>query len=70
MHNEVPGASVPPAVMERMRRAQDKGPKFARGEGVAIAREVVRAIKGMVQGVQVSPPLGKCELALEMLEAL
>jgi len=70
MHNEVPGASVPPAVMERMRRAQDKGPEFARAEGVAIAREVVSAIKGMVQGVQVSPPLGKCDLALEVLEAL
>ena len=70
MHNEVPGASVPAAVMERMRRAQDKGPEFARGEGVAIAREVVSAIKGMVQGVQVSPPLGKCDLALEVLEAL
>ncbi|MCX6569089.1 MAG: bifunctional homocysteine S-methyltransferase/methylenetetrahydrofolate reductase [Candidatus Aminicenantes bacterium] len=70
MHNEVPGASVPAAVMERMRRAQDKGPEFARAEGVAIAREVLSAIKGMVQGVQVSPPLGKCDLALEVLEAL
>jgi 5,10-methylenetetrahydrofolate reductase len=70
MHNEVPGASVPSDVMERMRRAQDKGPEFARGEGVAIAREVVCAIKGMVQGVQVSPPLGKYELVLEVLEGL
>ena len=70
MHNEVPGASVPAAVMERMRRAQDRGPEFARGEGVAIAREVVRAIKGMVQGVQVSPPLGKCDMALDVLEGL
>lgn len=70
MHNEVPGASVPLVIMERMRRAQDKGPEFARREGVAIAREVLRTIKGMVQGVQVSPPFGKCELALEVLEAL
>lgn len=70
MHNEVPGASVPPAIMERMRRAQDKGPKFARREGVTIAQEVVREIKGMVQGIQVSPPLGKYELVLEVLEAL
>jgi homocysteine S-methyltransferase len=69
-HNEVPGASVPATVMERLRRAQDKGPEFARGERVAIAREVVRAIKGMVQGVQVSPPLGKYELVLEVLEGL
>jgi methionine synthase / methylenetetrahydrofolate reductase(NADPH) len=70
MHNEVPGASVPAEVMERMRRAQDKGPEFARAEGVAIAREVLNAVKGMVHGVQVSPPLGKCDLALEVLEAL
>jgi len=70
MHNEVPGASVPPVVMERMRRAQDKGPEFARREGVEIAREVLQSIKGMVQGVQVSPPFGKCELALEVLEGL
>ncbi len=70
MNNEVPGASVPAPVMERMRRAQDKGPDAARREGVAIAREVVAAVKGMVRGVQVSPPLGKCELALEVLEAL
>jgi methionine synthase I (cobalamin-dependent)/5,10-methylenetetrahydrofolate reductase len=70
MDNEVPGASVPAAVMERMRGAQIKGPEFARAEGVAIAREVVLAIKEMVQGVQVSPPLGKYELALEVLEAL
>lgn len=70
MHNEVPGASVPAAIMERMRRAQDKGPEFARREGVDIAREVLSAIKGMVQGVQVSPPLGKCELASDVLEAL
>lgn len=70
MHNEVPGASVPATVMERMRRSQDKSPECARQEGVAIAREVLRAIKGMVQGVQVSPPLGKYELALEVLEGL
>ena len=68
MHNEVPGASVPAAVMERMHRAQDRGPEFARREGVEIAREVLKAIKGMVQGVQVSPPLGKYELVLEVLE--
>jgi homocysteine S-methyltransferase len=70
MDNEVPGASVPAAVMERMRRAQEKGPEFAHAEGVAIAREVLGAIRGMVQGVQVSPPLGKYELALEVLEVL
>lgn len=68
MNNEVPGASVPPPVMERMRRAQDSGPEAARREGVAIAREVVAAVREIVRGVQVSPPFGKYELALEVLE--
>ncbi len=68
MHNEVPGASVPPEIMERMRRAQDKGAEFARREGVAISREVLSSIKGMVQGVQISPPLGRYELVLEVLD--
>jgi methionine synthase I (cobalamin-dependent)/5,10-methylenetetrahydrofolate reductase len=70
MANEVPGASVPPMIMERMRRAQDIGPDEARAEGVAIARETVEAIKGLVQGIQISPPLGKYALALEVLKVL
>jgi methionine synthase I (cobalamin-dependent)/5,10-methylenetetrahydrofolate reductase len=68
MHNEVPGASVPEAVMARMSKAQDAGVDQARQEGVAIARETLRAIRGMVRGVQISPPLGKYRLALEILQ--
>jgi methionine synthase I (cobalamin-dependent)/5,10-methylenetetrahydrofolate reductase len=70
MHNEVPGTSIPAEIMERMRRAQDRSPESARQEGVEIAREILGGIKGMVQGVQISPPLGKYELALEVLEVL
>jgi homocysteine S-methyltransferase len=70
MQNEVPGASVPAEIVERMRKAQDLGPEMARREGVAIAREILVAIRGMVQGLQVSPPMGKYEWALEILEAL
>lgn len=70
MDNEVPGASVPQEIMERMRAAQELGAERAREEGLAIAKEVVVAIKNMVQGIQISPPLGKHELALEVLEAL
>jgi methionine synthase I (cobalamin-dependent)/5,10-methylenetetrahydrofolate reductase len=70
MNNEVPGTSVPPEVMERMRRAQEKSPESARREGVAIARETLSQIKSMVRGVQISPPLGKYELALEVLDVL
>jgi homocysteine S-methyltransferase len=70
MHNEVPGASVPPEIMKRMRDAQEISPEKARQEGVSIAQEVVSRLKGMVEGIQISPPLGKYELALEVLEAL
>lgn len=67
MHNEVPGASVPPKIMDRMRRAQEVGPERARQEGVDIARENLMAIKGEVEGVQIGSPLGKYELVLEVL---
>ena len=64
--NEVPGVVVPPEVLERMRKAQDKGKEAALAEGVRIAREMFERVKGMVQGVQVSAPLGKVEVALEV----
>ncbi len=70
MNNEVPGASVPDGIMDRMRRAQDRGPEEAREEGVRIARETLAAIKPLVRGVQISPPLGRYDLALRVLEGL
>jgi methionine synthase / methylenetetrahydrofolate reductase (NADH) len=65
--NEVPGVSVPDDVMARMRAAQEKGKEAALAEGVAIAREMLARVKGLVQGVQVSAPFGKVEVALEVL---
>jgi methionine synthase I (cobalamin-dependent)/5,10-methylenetetrahydrofolate reductase len=70
LHNEVPGVNIPAEIMERMKRAQDAGAERARQEGVAIAQEILTSIKGLVQGVQISPPLGKYELALEVLKTL
>ncbi len=70
MHNEVPGATVPEEVMNRMRKVQDIGAERARQEGVTIARETVMAIKDMVEGIQISPPLGRFELVLEILKVL
>jgi homocysteine S-methyltransferase len=51
-----------------MRDAQEKGKDAALAEGVAIAREMLARVRGMVQGVQVSAPFGKVEVALEVLE--
>ena len=64
--NEVPGVTVPPEVLERMRRANDKSKEHALAEGIAIAREALARVRGAVQGVQVSAPFGKIELALEV----
>ena len=68
MNNEVPGVSVPDDVMERMRIASEKGKEFALHEGVAIARETLDAIRERVAGVQVSAPLGRIDLALDVFE--
>ena len=65
--NEVPGVQVPQAVLERMRLAQEQGTAAARAEGVAIAAEMVEAVKDLVQGVQVTAPAGRIGPALEVL---
>jgi homocysteine S-methyltransferase len=70
MNNEVPGVSVPDEVMERMRIANDKSKEHALHEGVAIARETLERVRGRVAGVQVSAPLGRVDLALQVFEGL
>lgn len=65
--NEVPGVTVPPAVLERMRVASDKSKEHALAEGIAIAREMLERVREIVQGVQVSAPFGRVELALEVV---
>jgi homocysteine S-methyltransferase len=70
MNNEVPGVVVPDDVMERMRIASDKGKEHGMREGVAIARETLERVRDRVAGVQVSAPLGRVDLALEVFEGL
>jgi homocysteine S-methyltransferase len=65
--NEVPGVQVPPGIIERMRKAQEDGPAAARAQGIAIAAEMIEAIRHLVQGVQVSAVGGRVESALETL---
>jgi homocysteine S-methyltransferase len=68
--NEVPGVVVPDAVVERMRRASERGRDFALAEGVAIARETWTEIAPLVQGIQVSAPFGRVDLALQVLDGI
>ncbi|MGH7536930.1 MAG: bifunctional homocysteine S-methyltransferase/methylenetetrahydrofolate reductase, partial [Gemmatimonadales bacterium] len=65
--NEVPGVQVPEAVVERMRRAQERGAAAARAEGVTIAAEMIERVRDLVQGIQVSAPAGRIGPALELL---
>jgi homocysteine S-methyltransferase len=68
MANEVPGVTVPAPVIERMHHAESAD--AAAMEGVAIAREVGRALKPLVQGVHVSAPSSRVEAALAVLDGI
>jgi homocysteine S-methyltransferase len=70
MNNEVPGVSVPDDVLERMRIASEKSKEHALREGVTIARETLERVRDRVAGVQVSAPLGRVDLALQVFEGL
>ena len=65
--NEVPGRDRarsrhrPHATGERTSRKE-----HAVAEGIAIAREMLDRVRPVLQGVQVSAPFGKVDLALEV----
>jgi homocysteine S-methyltransferase len=67
MKNEL-RVSVPDSIVERMAKAPT--PEAARQEGVAIAREMLIAVRDLVQGAQISAPNGKYAAAVDVLEAL
>jgi homocysteine S-methyltransferase len=67
MKNEL-RVSVPDSILERMARAQT--PEAAKEEGVAIAREMLIAVRSLVHGVQISAPQGRYRSAVDVLEAL
>jgi methionine synthase / methylenetetrahydrofolate reductase (NADH) len=59
---------VPDEYMDRMRRAD--GAEKARAEGILIAREMAQRVRPIVQGVQLSAPFGRYEMAIQVAEAL
>ncbi len=59
---------VPDEFMERMRRVDNA--ERAREEGVAIAREMVTRVRPMVEGVQLSAPFGRYQMALDVAEVI
>jgi methionine synthase / methylenetetrahydrofolate reductase(NADPH) len=67
MKNEL-RVAVPDAIMHRMERVSSAD--AARAEGLAIAREMLIAVKDKLQGVQISAPFGRYAYAVEVLEGL
>ncbi len=68
MNNEVPGCDVPDWIMDRMRKPDTKDD--ARAEGIAIARETLEQMNGMIKGVQISAPFGRVQSVIELLDGI
>jgi methionine synthase / methylenetetrahydrofolate reductase(NADPH) len=66
LHNEVPGIFIPESVRARIERAGEQAPQ----EGVRLAAELLRALRGIVQGVYLMPPFGHYEIGAEILDAI
>jgi homocysteine S-methyltransferase len=60
--------SMPEEIMLRM--AQADTPDAARREGIKIAREMLEAVRPMVEGVQVSAPFGRYTTAAEVIASV
>ncbi len=66
IHNELPGVVVPDEVRARMREAGDNG----LAEGASIAREIVAAARGGIQGIYLIPAFNRYEVAADLVEEL
>jgi methionine synthase / methylenetetrahydrofolate reductase(NADPH) len=64
MNNEVPGISIPPAVIRRMAEAGSK--EEALETGVEISRRLHQRLAPEVQGFQISAPFGRIDMALRV----
>ena len=67
--NEVPGMVVPGFLIERLRRAAEKGPEFEEEEGIALSLELAKEIAARARGLHVMP-MGRYGIVKRILEAL
>jgi methionine synthase I (cobalamin-dependent)/5,10-methylenetetrahydrofolate reductase len=65
MNNEVPGVVIPKGIMERMEKVQNA--EDAKKVGIEIAAEMVEKLGDHVQGIQLSAPFGRIDLALAII---
>ena len=65
MANEVPGVFLPPVLLIRMAKWTSAGDQIK--EGLAIAQEIIDAIRPRIRGLQLSAPFGQVELVAPLL---
>ena len=70
LNYEIPGSSIPDAILNRMREAQSRGPEHAFNEGILIAQEILERVQGMVQGVQIRGPFAHYDTPLQVLSVM
>ena len=63
LHNEVPGISVPADVLRRLEQAGANAPR----EGLAVARDLLAAVRELAAGAYLVPPFKEPEAVLELL---
>jgi len=66
MNNELPGVSVPDLVMKRM--AATESGEDAMRTGIDIASEILRRVRPVIDGAQISAPFNRYKLALGVFE--
>jgi hypothetical protein len=59
---------IPDTILQRMKVAESG--EAGRTEGIRIAQELTGALRGRVQGVRVTAPLGRYSTVVEVLQAL
>lgn len=69
MAHEVPGVHVPAWALEMMSKTQEN-PEAAVRTGIEIAARIIREIGDDCEGYAISAPLGKVDVALEVLKCL
>jgi 5,10-methylenetetrahydrofolate reductase len=66
MKNEVPGVVVPDSTIKRMSGYESNEDQLK--AGIEIAREMVMAIRPLTQGIQISAPFGRVQIAMSVAE--
>ncbi|MGV8025447.1 MAG: bifunctional homocysteine S-methyltransferase/methylenetetrahydrofolate reductase [Anaerolineaceae bacterium] len=66
LHQEVPGISIPDTIHKRMQTAEENG--TGPQEGIRIATELIKEVKGLAQGIYITPSFSRFDYVAEIIE--